>query len=1211
MAEEAEKNNQIYILDNDKLKKQIDDLFFKWFDRDYKILAHKDESFSANESLDTLTNIVKRIRAMASDEANKANKPLVDLGVALEDFILRGNAESALDILRGRSREDHISKVMWLINVTTTVGVLGRELKEGETSAKPLDKGPLKKLNVSAKNVEQFVIPVQTSTEMKTPSKFIGNVLPSKFAAVAKHSSLAKSASRRAAFSGMEYHNAATMDSIYHDLGEALVFISTDFFAEANNALTDNGRRNAAGKVKDYDFKNLSEKEHAKLMETMHAAFRKYANYTIELSMLSNINDKLVIDSAMCAFYDYMDDNVKDRSGFNEEQLRSLPNALDFAKKFPNEYNTAYNRYLNHFMTGLSDAIKHEQDAVKKEWFENKINGERVFRRGRLAGHGNKFMHTAPMEWLDNKLKEKHGLIWLLPKLGMTTLKILTNPALHKLRKKLTGTLFAALRSFATGVKENMDKAGRSTEVTYEDVIKAIKAGEEELKKIHNEKIVTTNESVQLTESEDSDADDDAVSFDEPRSRIEYDEKNGPLYDLADKIETVAEYSKKAASDEAVKEDIKKFENANSQLKQEFLTDEFIQILNTLANTDTENADDSDILKALRDKFSGSNFVSELDSAGINILLSQVLPAYEDYTEAISNYKMKKDEREEMDSSNAKHAKDSDSTINVGEQSVKICEEVYEVLNKYIARQWNLLALHSEHKTMPLCAKYITIDLDKPISDSTSPKAQAKTESVLSRSLSDWLNEVIEYDTSADEQSEEVDGEYWHQDKTLDEAKDLDTTLGADRRARDSRNRANKENGKTTADYPIKYNGKYRYHGIELVASSTDETKNGFGVFTERLIKIAKPVVEFRDFVETLRNESQNKTFNNDMKDFKDFKGSKSKKGSKSRIVNPLEATFVSAEELLSEDIVNKAIKHADAATDKIGDWAKTGINKLGQYTGTGLGKLVHGITHTGTKEKDKEMAKTIDDLGTYKVDLLYSYSRKLKLSYLNEGAKIVASNILTESARKEFNNITKLAEALYTANFANSRSINAIASALSSFKSAMSGVNFKPCKAVINYKLANLMNEGKLNATTDLRFGVIKGLYISNWEDVREYSREMTTDELKDAVAKGDVEREKLAPEEQNKLKKDEKEQKEKQSKADAIAKAHQQVADNNKRREDNAESARKAQESGEAERRKKEQDEETLEHLADSTNVKLDGLSTLFEQINNTIDWKEYLNG
>ena len=1166
MAEEAEKNNQIYILDNDKLKKQNDDLFFKCYDRDYKILARKDESFSADESLDTLTNIVKRIRAMASDEANKANKTLVDLGVALEDFILRGNAESALDILRGRSREDHISKVMWLINVTTTVGVLGRELKEGETSAKPLDKGPLKKLNVSAKNVEQFVIPVQNSTEMKTPSKFIGNVLPSKFAAVAKHASLAQSAARRAAFSGMEYHNAATMDSIYHDLGEALVFISTDFFVEANNALTDNGRRNAAGKVKDYDFKNLSEKEHAKLMETMHAAFRKYANYTIELNMLSNINDKLVIDSAMCAFYDYMDDNVKDRSGFNEEQLRSLPNALDFAKKFPNEYNTAYNRYLNHFMTGLSDAIKHEQDAVKKEWFENKINGERVFRRGRLAGHGNKFMHTAPMEWLDNKLKEKHGLIWSFPKLGMTTLKILTNPALHKLRKKLTGTLFAALRSFATGVKENMDKAGRSTEVTYEDVINAIKAGEEKLKKIHNEKIVTTNESVQLTESEDSDDDDD--SFDEPRSRIKYDEKNGPLYDLADKIETVAEYSKKAASDEAVKEDIKKFENANSQLKQEFLTDEFIQILNTLANTDTENADDSDILKALRDKFSGSDFISDLDSAGINILLSQVLPAYEAYTEAISNYKMKKDEREEMDSANAKHAEDSDSTINVGEQSVKICEEVYEVLNKYIARQWNLLALHSEHKTMPLCAKYITVDLDKPISDSTSPKAQAKTESVLGRSLSDWLNEVIKHDTSADEQIEEVD----------------------------------KEKGKTTTDYPIKYNGKYRYHGIELVASSADETKNGFGVFTERLIKIAKPVVEFRDFVETLRTESQNKTFNNDMKDFI---------GSKSRIVNPLEATFVSADELLSEDIGNKAIKQADAVTDKIGDVAKTGINTLGKYAGTGLGKLVHGITHTGTKEKDKEMAKTIDDLGNYKVDLLYSYSRKLKLSYLNEGAKIVASNILTDSARKEFSNITKLAEALYTANFANSRSIKTIASALSSFKSAMSGVNFKPCKAVINYKLANLMNEGKLNDTTDLRFGVIKGLYISSWEGVREYSREMTTDELKDTVAKGDVEREKLAPAEQNKLKKDEKEQEEKQRKADSIDKARQQVEDNKKRSEANAEDVRKAQESGEAERRKREHDKETLEHLADSTNVKLDGLSTLFEQINNTIDWKEYLNG
>lgn len=1205
MAEEAEKNNQIYILDNDKLKRQIDDLFFKWFDKDYKILTHKDESFSADESLDILTNIVKRIRDIASDEANKANKPLVELGVALDDFILRGNSESALDILRGRSREDHISKVMWLINVTTTVGVLGRELKEGETSAQPLDKGPLKRLNVSAKNVEQFVIPVQNSPEMKTPSKFIGKVLPSKFAAVAKHSNLASSAARRSAFSGMEYHNAATMDSIYHDLGEALVFISTDFFVEANNAFTDNGRRNAAGKAKDYDFKNLSKKEHAKLMETMHAAFRKYANYTVELNMLSNINDKLVIDAAMCAFYDYMDDDVKERSGFNEELLRRLPNALDFAKKFPNEYNTAYNRYLNNFMNGLSDAIKHEQEAVKKEWFENKITGEKVFRRGRLAGHGNKFMHTAPMEWLDNKLKEKHGLIWLIPKLGMTTLKILTNPKLHKLRKKLTGTLFAALRSFATGVKESIDKTGRSTEVTYEDVIKAIKEGEEKLKKIHNEKTITTNESVQLTESEDSDVDDD--SSDETRSRINHDKKD-ELYDLADTIESVTEYAKKAASDEAVKEDIKKFENANSQLKQEFLTDEVIQIFNTLKNIDTEKLNDTDILNALHDKFSESEFVSKLDSASIDTLLSHVLPAYEAYTEAISNYQMKKDEREEMDSANAKHAKDSDSTINVGEQSVKICEEVYEVLNKYIARQWNLLALHSEHKTMPLCAKYITIDLDKPISDSTSPKVQANNkannkannESVLGRSLSDWLNEVIKYDASINEQSEEVNKE---KEKQQAQALDtLDTKSSEDRRARDSRNHANKENGKTTTDYPIKYNGKYRYHGIELVASSTDENKNGFGVFTERLIKIAEPVAEFRDFVKTLGNESHNKTFDNDMKDFK---------GSKSRIVNPLEATFISVDEILSEDIVNKAIKQADVATDKVGDVAKKGINKAGQFVGKGLGKLVHGITHTGTKDKDEEMAKTIDDLGNYKVDLLYSYSRKLKLSYLNEGAKVVANNILTESARKEFINITKLAEALHTANFANSRSIDAIANALLKFKDAISGVNFKPCKAVINYKLANFMNEGKLNDSADPHFGVIKGLYISGWEGVREYSREMTTDELKDAVAKGDVEKEKLAPEEQDKLKKDEKEQKEKQRKADSIAKARQQVEDNKKRREDNAEAVRKAQESGEAESHKKEQDKETLEHLADSTNVKLDKLSALFEQINNTIDWKEYLNG
>jgi DNA anti-recombination protein RmuC len=207
----------------------------------------------------------------------------------------------------------------------------------------------------------------------------------------------------------------------------------------------------------------------------------------------------------------------------------------------------------------------------------------------------------------------------------------------------------------------------------------------------------------------------------------------------------------------------------------------------------------------------------------------------------------------------------------------------------------------------------------------------------------------------------------------------------------------------------------------------------------------------------------------------------------------------------------------------------------------------------------------------------------------------------------------------LHTANFANSRSINAIASALSSFKSAMSGINFKPCKAVINYKLANLMNEGKLNDTTELHFGVIKGLYISNWEGVREYSREKTTDELKDAEARqqaddNDERHEANAEARQQADDNDERHE--------ANAEARQQADDNDERHEANAEARQQADDNDErheanAEARqqveslKKEHDKETFEHLADSTNVKLDGLSTLFEQINNTIDWKEYLNG
>lgn len=1192
--------NQFYVLDNNVLKKQIDELFFKWFDKNYKLLARKDESFSAEESLDKLADIVKHIRAIASDESNRANKSLVQLGTDFTEF-LQGDAEAALSILKGRPKEDHISKVMWLINITTTVGVLGKELKEDESSEKPLTRGPLKRSNVSARNIEQFVFPVQNSTEMRVPSNFLGKVLPSKFASVAKHANLANSAAKRAAFSGHEYHNVTTMDSIYRDLGEALIFVSTDFYVEASNALTNNGHMNAANKAKTYNFSKLSKKEHTKLVETLHAAFRKYSNYTVELNMLSNINDKMIMDAALCAFYDNLTDKMRESSGFKEDDLMYLPIALKFSKKFPYEYNTAYNRYSNQFVNGMFDAIKHEQEAVKKEWFENKITGERVFRRGRLAGHGNKFMHTAPMEWLDaflQKHKEKHGILTLIPRLAMTTLKIITNPTLHKLRKKLTSTLYAALASFATGVKANVDKTGRSTEITYEDVIKALNNGKEQLKKIKNEKTKITNESVQLTEqsenddNEDEDADNNTLSME-------------ALNKLANALSLVTKYANKASQDDAVKSDIKAYEKANSDLNNQYLTDTIKNLITALNNIDS--SDEVKLQSTLENILKKSN-IHDFTEEKLEVLLNQVIPAYNEYVSAVQNYDAKRDEREELDSSNANYSvNSSNDTLVVGEKTVKICEEVYEVLNKYIARQWNLLALHSNYNDMPLCAKYVNIDIDKPIADETAPNKTTKNESILGLSLSDWLKlyenvELNEEVTSSERNRADDLAQFAIEDGNIlnDEPH---KEISADRLSRDSRNRSNKNNGNTTSVYPIKYNGKYRYHGIELVASSTDNTKNGFGIMAERLCKIAEPVHEFRLFVDAFGTESGDKTFNNVMKDFK---------GNTSKIVNPAESAVNIANDILHEDIVNKTIKVADKAADKLGDIAKAGINKVGKAVGTGLGKAVHGITHTGTEDKNKNVAKTIDDFGNYKVELTYAYSRKLKLSYLNEGAKIIVANILTTSSKTSFNDIVKLSEALHSANFANSRSINTIDEALQKFKNLMSGVKFKPCKAIINYKLAKLINEGKLTDSEDPNFGAIKGLYVSNWENTREYSRELTDKELKDIVHnKRDVNFNHLDKSEQEKIVNLDKKEKEKAHNRRDIERAHQERIDNYDKAVDNAERQVNAERDGSAAKNRERNNAETLNHLADSTKVDISELSKLYEQINNSIDWKEYLNG
>lgn len=983
--------------------RKIDELFFEWYDDRFK-LKHRDESFKSDESLTKLTALVRQLRSMLAARAK--DKSAEHLRNLFDDF-LDGNSDAAVAILKNRKRDDHVSKLIWLINVTTSVAILSRDLAEAN---QPLTQGPLANRNLSAQNVEQAVVPIANSPQMKSPSEFLGKVLPETFAAVAKHKHLALSAQRRAAFTGNEYHNVATMDSLYHDLGEALIFVTTDFFNEADRALTDNGKRLAASKVQHFDFNKLTAKEQSEVMKTMSAAFRKYANYTAELNMFSNVNDKLIVDAALHAYYDYLDDHVREQCKFTEQELRSVPNALQFAKQYRSEFNAAYERYSNQFVNGIYDAVKKEQDTVTKDWFENKITGDRVFRRGRLAGHGLKFMNTAPMAWLNKKMSEKPWLsLWSIPKLGMSTLNLLTNPAVHRIRKKFTGMLFATLRSFATGVKESFDKTGRSSEITVEDVLKKLKESIDKVKSIDKEKTTVTTESLlTIIDNELNEA--FAYSAEQLKKLVEY--VNTTYKSLFDK----------AVSDEALQDDIKKYEEAYNYLH------ELIQ-RDTIQN----------ILKANIDN----------DSSAKAQLYNDVKEAVDTIETCHSEYQEVADRRANLDDGNAKDKDSSvsNTSIEVGEKTVQICEDVFDTLNKFLARQWNLLALHSRHQAMPLCAEYTAIYLDKLIPQASMQQPNAKESSII-----DWYayHALNEYDT--------------HNEQDI-------------RIARDRMN----QNGKTTAKYPMKIDGKYRYHGIKLAASSEDSSRNGFGVFAHRLIQIADKVNEFNSYVANMGNASTQKTFDNSAKD---------------EYISAAESTYVSSDDLLIEDIVNKIITKADKAADKAAKPIKQGINWLGKGVGTGLGKVVHGITHTGTADKDELIAKTIEN----NMLLTYTYSKSLKLSYLQEGANIVAAHCLDANSRNEFKHIATLTTAISNMHIPSCDSISKIAEALTAFKHSIGNIEFKPCTTVIDYELAEKINSGKLTDSADPQFGQIKGLFVGNYEGAREYAREITGEDL-DAV--------------------------------------------------------------------------------------------------------------
>ena len=1059
MAETTENTEQqqvdyFKLRDTDTLAKRIDDLFFKWFKKeDYSLIS---DSEASQNTTDTLTELTKITNSLLSLLGKSKEKTAVEL---LNNFtaFMAGDATAGINVIGDRPKEDHISKLIWLINVSTTVSVLSGELAE---TKKSLDKGPLKKANVSVNNIEKVAVPIKNSKQMKSVGEFVGDVLPKKFRAVAQHRNLAIAAERRSKFGGKEFKNEPTYDTMYEAIGEALVYVSTSFFAEANRAFTEQGKRLATDKVKNFDISSLSPKEQEKFLQTLQLGFDRNVNYTVELGLLRNLNDKMILDSALCVWYKVLNDQQRQDSGFTEQDLKSLPKAIAFSRKFKTQFDAQYLKYSNLFVDGMTAALKKEQEAVEKTWFENKVTGERQFRRGRLAGHGNKFMHTAPMKWLNESLgKKSWASLWAIPKIGMLTLNILTNPTLRKVRKKLTGTLFAGIRSFAQGVAEGFTATGRSTEITYEDVIKKIKEAEDKLKKITSEDTVVTNESLEIEDLfgllvEAADGEEDDSQFVEPYKKL--------LQYITSINKT---YSKKAMSDENTKRDRERYEQYHTALEKQL---------------DKGN---------IRGKY---NEINELDPSKYTEaqqILAQIGEQLTQFDEDWTEY-----EQKSKDYTDDARDAESGGTLQVGEQTVAICEDVFDTLNKYIARQWNLLAAHSNHADMPLCVEYVTIDTPELV------KSAVKQQKVHEMTFTDWLD--TRQLTEADEEKRNNATDVLNGNslgRRTDTQKQRNAALGTydrnlegDSARRDVRSNINGHNGETTAKYPIKYGDKYRYHGLEIKAAKSDNSKTGFGILADRLIKIAGPVADFCEYVKAMGHEDAEKTFDNDKKDPAYVEGKDKKDLKASRTANPLESVFVTGY-VLNEDIGNRIVTAADKVTDKVGDKAKSGIKWLGKGAGTGIGKVLHGMTHTGTADKDALLAKT---------GLTYIYDRNLNTAYIIDGAHILKKHCLTKSAEASFDSIATLATALKKSNIANARSIAAVSQSLKAFEQDIGQTKFAPCKTIIDYELAEKINNGGITDSPTTGECMIKGICIRNFDSAKEYARAFNFKDTEDIFA-------------------------------------------------------------------------------------------------------------
>ena len=206
MAETTENTEQqqvdyFKLKDTDTLAKRIDDLFFKWFKKeDYSLISDSEASKDTSDTLAELTKITNTLLSILGKSKEKSAVELLNNFTAF----MAGDATAGVNVIGDRPQEDHISKLMWIINVSTTVSVISGELAE---TKKSIDKGPLKKANVSVNNIEKIAVPIKNSKQMKSVGEFVGNVLPKTFKAVAQHKHLAMAVERRSKFGGKEYKN--------------------------------------------------------------------------------------------------------------------------------------------------------------------------------------------------------------------------------------------------------------------------------------------------------------------------------------------------------------------------------------------------------------------------------------------------------------------------------------------------------------------------------------------------------------------------------------------------------------------------------------------------------------------------------------------------------------------------------------------------------------------------------------------------------------------------------------------------------------------------------------------------------------------------------------------------------------------------------------------------------------------------------------------